>query len=247
MAKINTDEDQGVYAFAKVETVVKDLSKPDDPSGWRLVWKSASLVEKIFDLFKSYTMKTELMNNDVYAPGRSTQRTLMKICCWLIMPGNALLGCDYQHAFGLACRQCVNQTLGCKFINDTINFRVNTAAGSSALGFSMSGTGAGRSTGGPGFNSILEYHLKTDVVTKSKSKKICPFADDSQVLIALCANMIRKWIDAFLRGDKYGLFMHKKGKKGPTILCHKLTLKKRRESSLFSMTSMLILWIKLNF
>lgn len=218
--KINTDEDQGVYAFARVETVAKDVTKPNEASGWRLVWKSASQIEKTFDLFKSYTMRSDLMNNDAYAPGRSTQRTLMKVSCWEIRPGSGLLGCDYQNAFGNACRQCTNDVLGCKFITDEIHFKVITAAGTSENGVSVSGTGAGRSSGGPGFNSILEHHLTTDEFTREKQKKIAPYADDSLVILFLGLLAIRAWIDAFQRGDKFGLFMHKKGKKGPTILCH---------------------------
>ena len=129
-----------------------------------------------------------------------------------------LLGCDYKIAFGLACRPCANQLLGTEFLNPKIEFQVNTAAGSSQTAVSITGTGAGRATGGPGFNIIFNHQISTHPDLKHRNSTNAPFADDSMVKSAINANLIETIIEAFKDGKKYGLYMHETGKKGPTML-----------------------------
>lgn len=114
--KILTPYDQGVRPYAAVETVVKNKEKLNETSGWRLVWKATSAFEKGYDLLRSLTVQTHLLNNDAYCPNRSTQKALAKVCDWTVEPGAGLLGCDFKNAFALVCRKCTNQLLGCDFI-----------------------------------------------------------------------------------------------------------------------------------
>ena len=160
------------------------------------------------------------LTNDAYCPFRSTQRTLAKVSCWLISRESGLLGCDFANAFGNACRPCVNQLLGFEFLNPTINFSVNTAIGSSETAISTMGTGAGRATGGPGFNVLFNHHLTTHPVTKKMLDWLAPFADDSEFLVKLKAEIIRAIIQSFEQAESLGLKVHRTGSKGPTLLVH---------------------------
>ena len=220
-SRLLTEKDTGVHSYSYVETVIKDKSAADTRKGWRLVWKASSLHEKLYDLLRSMLVRSEQLLNDAYCAKRSTQRALAKVSCWDINDSHGLLGCDYKNAFGLACRPCANELLGFEFLNSRIEFRVNTAAGSSESGASITGTGAGRATGGPGFNIIFNHHINTHPFLKQLLNILAPFADDSQVKTPIHPPSVRQVTEAFKDGKKYGLFMHETGKKGPTFLVKK--------------------------
>ena len=78
--------------------------------------------------------------------------------------------------------------------------------------------GAGRPTGGPGFNILFEYHLNTHPATKNSKKDIAPFADDSEIKVKREAEAIAAYIKSFEDASKFGLQVHRTGKKGPTLL-----------------------------
>ena len=219
--KLMSSSDYGVYSFAMVEPVAKDMSKPELLKSWRLVWKGPTPCEKIYDLMKSHLIISEKLINDAYCPNRSTQKALTKVSCWDVSRSDGLLGCDYMNAFGNACRSCVNNLLGFEFLNPKIHFEVNTSLNSSAKAVSITGTGAGRATGGPGFNIALHHKLMTDEELREIIRLIAPFADDSQVKVLIDKIKILLMIGAFERGSELGLLMHRQGKKGPTLLVHK--------------------------
>ena len=79
-----TRQDTGVYTYNQVEVVTKDATKDLEIAGWRMVWKTLSLLEKSYDLVKAMHVDSESLLNDAYCVGRSTQRTLTKVCCWKI-------------------------------------------------------------------------------------------------------------------------------------------------------------------
>lgn len=124
--KIGSDLDFGVYTFSYVETVLKKIDKVDTTKGWRLVWKASSMCEKLYDLLKAMSMDVTELNNDAYCVDRSTQKTLAKVCTWPVSVGEVFLGCDYQNAFALACRPCINTLLDCEYLNPEIHFQVVT-------------------------------------------------------------------------------------------------------------------------
>ena len=220
-SKMMSEEDKGVYSFSNVEPVEKDRSKPDEKKGWRLVWKATSLVEKIYDCLRSMLIDSSALNNDAYCAFRSTQRTLAKVSCWTVTKESALLGCDFANAFGNACRSCANQLLGFEFLNPKINFEVTTEIGSSNPAISTMGTGAGRATGGPGFNVLFHHHFTTHSATKEIQDWVAPFADDSQIKVKLIAAAILALIKAFEEANSLGLKVHRRGAKGPALLVHK--------------------------
>lgn len=61
--------------------------------------------------------------------------------------------------------------------------------------------------------------MKTAIMPKDP-KKAAPFADDSMILVKLIASAISKVIEAFEGCTDLGLFVHRSGSKGPTILVH---------------------------
>ena len=213
-----TEKDKGVYSFAKVGTVIKDKANYDQAKAWRMVWKASSLSEKIYDLLKACSIDSDQLNNDAYCPDKSTQRTLSKVSSWSLSDDRAALGCDFRNAFGLANRSMVNDLLGLDFLKPEIEFQVSTGAGKSAIGISKAGTGAGRATGGPGFNILFEYHLTTHPTTKDAEDEVAPFADDSEIDVERAPGPIKAYIESFEDASKFGLHVHRHGKKGPTLL-----------------------------
>lgn len=220
-SKIGSESDFGVFTFSNVETVLKKVEKCDTTKGWRLVWKASSLCEKLYDLLKAMSMEISELNNDAYCVNRSTQKTLAKVCAWPVSENEVLLGCDYQNAFALACRPCINELLDCDYLNPEIHFQVVTDAGVSVLEVSVTGSGAGRATGGPGFNLLFNHHITENLVLKAIRDKMAEFADDSQAKIKRAREAIKQVILAFMEGSRYGLFMHCVGDKGPTVLTRK--------------------------
>lgn len=218
IAKLNTEEDHGVYSFARVETVIKDPMNTDKMEAWRAVWKATSICEKLYDLAKSRTIDLSETENNAYCPNRSTQRALTKVACWNIKKNEGLLGIDYKNAFGRVYRPCINNLLGMEFLNSEIEFEVATQAGTSAPAKSKTGSGAGRGSGGPGFIVPHEFHLNTNETAKKYRDDTSAYADDSLVKTEIIVDAIKKVIDAFRDGEDLGLFMHGSGKKGPTIL-----------------------------
>ena len=106
---------------------------------------------------------------------------------------------------------------------------VNTDSGSSEVGVSLTGTGAGRATGGPAFNIAFHHQISTDEKIKTLLKKIAPFADDSNVKTKIEYEPIKEIIKGFMGGEQIGLFMHKSGSKGPTVLVHNSQMESTRE------------------
>lgn len=219
--KLNTKLDYGVYSFAKVETVIKDESKLDTTKGYRLVWKADSRVEKLYDFMKSATLDAAKLKNDAYCLKRSTQRSLAQVASWHINKNEGLIGIDFQNAFGIVCRPCINNLLGVEFLNPNINFVVRTNNKRSVLSTSIIGSGAGRATGGGGFNTLMNHHIHTDEHLVKFIKCIVPFADDSLIKTLLEIDSIRWIIQGFMNAVGLGMKMHKHGKKGPTLLVHK--------------------------
>lgn len=216
--KIGSADDYGVYTFSFVETVLKKPNLTNQTKGWRMVWKASSQFEKMYDLLKALSMDVSQFNNDAYCADRSTQKALTKVCSWNVPKDHVVLGCDYQNAFGMVCRPCINTLLDTEFIDPEMHFQVATSAGVSEPEVSRTGSGAGKAKGGPGFNLIFNHHLDTNISLAKMGSKIAPYADDSQVLVERCREKIKVIIEAFMEGEKYGLFMHKIGDKGPTIL-----------------------------
>ena len=219
--KLFTEKDRGVYSFAKVGTVIKDKTNYDEAKAWRMVWKASSISEKIYDLLRACSIDSKQLNNDAYCPDRSTQGTLSKASSWSMSDERAALGCDFRNAFGLANRSMVNELLGLDFLKPEIEFQVSTGAGKSKVGISRAGTGAGRPTGGPGFNILFEYHLKTHPTTKDAEDEVAPFADDSEIDVERKPGPIKAYIESFEDASKFGLHVHRHGKKGPTLLVRK--------------------------
>lgn len=105
-------------------------------------------------------------------------------------------------------------------MNPEIEFEVGTAAGTSEKAVSRTGSGAGRGTGGPGFEVPLEFHFANQEGLRKYTDEMADYADDSEIKIPLESTAISEVIEAFRAGEKLGLFMHAKGKKGPTLLVH---------------------------
>ena len=219
-SKMMTNDDVSVHSFSSVEPVEKDRSKPKERKSWRMVWKPTSPIEKVFDCLRSILIDASSMTNDAYCQFRSTQRTLAKVSSWPVTREDGLLGCDFANAFGNACRSCVNELLGWEFLNPEIKFTVNTDAGSSEQASSLMGTGAGRATGGPGFNILFNHHISTHPATKDLLNRFGPFADDSEILTKLKSELIKRLIESFEQAQEFGLRVHRTGSKGPTLLVH---------------------------
>ena len=217
-SKLFSEKDTGVYSFANVGTVIKDKSNYTEAKAWRMVWKASSLCEKLYDLLRACAVDSGQLNNDAYCIDRSTQRTLTTISTWDMPDERAALGCDFQNAFGLANRETVNELVGFDFVNPKIEFQISTRAGQSEIGVSTAGTGAGRPTGGPAFNILFEHHLSTNPTTKDEKDNIAPFADDSEMRVAREAAVIARFVKSFEEAGKFGLRVHRTGKKGPTLL-----------------------------
>ena len=217
-AKIGSSDDTGTYSFARVEPVMKDKSKYQERKGWRLVWKATSYCEKAYDLFRSLMVKSELLVNDAYCQDRSTHRALTKVSSWDMSKDEGLLGCDYMNAFARVCRPCVNELLGCEFINPEIEFQVVTNLGSSDYAISRNGTGAGRATGGPAFNVAFHHMVSSNPTLKELLRFLAPYADDSNQKTSTKVSTVKSIIEGFDTGQDVGLFMHKEGKKRPTLL-----------------------------
>ena len=215
-----TPTDRGCYTFNSVETVVKDKKQLDKAKGWRLVWKTPSISEKTMDLIRASHVNCDELHNDAYCGGKSTQRTLGLVHAWRVDRGHGLLGIDFKNAFALACRKCANNLFGHELMNEMIEFSVCVDGRRSKEYTSTNGTGAGRATGGPGFN-ICFQQVVDKLVSVLPRGDICPYADDSQLKIKLCGDMIGKAIKCFDEATDIGLTMHAHGKKGPTLLTSK--------------------------
>ena len=187
-----------------------------------MVWKTPNIVEKSYDLAKAMHVKSAEMRNDAYCPGRSTQRTLSKLCSWKIDPETGLLGVDFENAFGLCCRECANTLAGVTLVADEIEYVVRVNGVESAVQCSRAGTGAGRPTGGPAFNITFEHILDGIPSDMVKRGDMSPFADDSQMKTALVLEYIRDILIKFESGSDVGLSPHLGGPKGPCLLIREI-------------------------
>ena len=219
--RVFTEYDSGIYTYNSVGHVVKDKTLADKPGGWRSVWITPSKSEKTIDFIRASFVNSSSLNNDAYCINKSCQRTLYKIHNWHFGPNDGSLGIDFQNAFGLACRECANALFGDTLISPVINYTCRTNTGRSELNVSKNGTGAGRATGGPGFNLCFEQvNDKLKVIIDEGL--IAPFADDSQVRIPTNdVAIINQVVQVFREASDIGLEMHTHGKKGPTLLVSK--------------------------
>ena len=213
-----TQYDNGVHTYNSVGHVVKDKTLVDKPEGWRSVWITPAKSEKTIDFIRASFVNSSSLNNDAYCIDRSCQRTLYKIHNWYFGLDGGSLGIDFQNAFGLACRECSNALFGDTLLNPTIHYTCKTNNGRSELYLSKNGTGAGRATGGPGFNLCFEQ-VNNKLKLIVDEDKIAPFADDSQIRIPLNdIALTNQIVQCFKEAVDIGLEMHTQGKKGPTLL-----------------------------
>ena len=203
--------------YSSVEVVSKDSKKREKVDGWRLIWKSSPLI-KFYDLIRSKCIKPESIDNAAYKRNSSVHVALGSLFSRYYPENVGLLGVDYKDAFGLACRQCLNQVLGVNFMPDLINFDIFVNKSSSCDLVSYIGTGAGRPSGGTGFTILLDSLFKQSDLVMSD---VALYADDSQVVTKLCNNEISKLLNIFSQGSQYGLQVHMTGKKAPTLLVNR--------------------------
>ena len=225
-----TSRDRATYSVARVETVVKDSSDLENPDNFRLVWKSASMSEKAYDYCKSMFVNTNVIYNDAYAENRSTIKALATLFDMCIGENEGLVGVDFQVAFDRICRKCCNTSTGVELLNPSIFYDVFTDVGKSDPGISTAGSGAGRATGGPGFNATLFAYLRSIPGAIEFLRNCVFFADDSQRRSQITKNELLKTLEVFENASSIGLKYHKNGKKAPTLLVptEKLSFYKRK-------------------
>ena len=119
------------------------------------------------------------MLNDAYCHGRSTQRSLARVCAWWVDIGEGIFGIDFENAFGLACRECANAIAGVPLVAPVIEYTVKTNGKTSPVMISTAGTGAGRPTGGPAFNITFETILNQIPASVVDEGDISAYADDA--------------------------------------------------------------------
>ena len=211
-----TPVDKGVMTYNSVELVPKNMKIKDDVKGWRMVWKTPNQTEKTYDFIKSLHVNTDSLSNDAYCTQRSTQRALTKMYCNEVNDDEGFFGIDYKNAFAQACRSCVNDIVGDQLLNPVIHYSVNVSGKESDLKQSLNGTGAGRATGGPGFNICFDDVLNR--LPKKIKDNAAPYADDSQIKVNYKNETMETIINTFKEAEDIGLLMHTEGDKRPTLL-----------------------------
>jgi len=209
--------DQSVHQFSKASVVVKDSSQPSLPSSWRIIWKSAPIV-KHYDLIRALYIDSTQLNNAAYKKESSTMVTLAKIFSKKFPNGTCLVGADFMDAFASACRHCVNNLLQCNMLPEKLEFKFQSNNSISQCCYSQVGTLAGRPTGGPCFNTLIDTLFKGSNISSSR---VAAYADDSQIFCKLDKNSILDVLNVFLSAKQFGLRVHTLGKKAPTVLVNK--------------------------
>ena len=212
-----TDRDTDVNQYSMVEVVTKDAKKSLEVDGWRIIWKSP-LTTKFYDLIRSQFISTEVFENAAYTGGASTQVTLSKIFSMDFGRNEGLFGADFANAFASACRNCLNEIVDAPILPKEINFDVFVGDNSDCGYISHWGTGAGRPSGGPAFNAILDSHFRE---SKTDLDCLAAYADDSQAKTSIDKVSIQCLLDKFVEAKHFGLQVHLKGTKGPTLLVRK--------------------------
>jgi len=209
-----SSRDYGVEHYSTVELVIKDKKSLDELKGWRMVWKTP-LIPKFLDSLKAKCIKTTNFENCAYTENRSTTMALSKLCNMHFTKKEGLLGVDFKNAFALCCRQCANCLLGLDFMPKEVYFHVLINSNISNLGISTAGSGAGKPTGGPIFNTILDSVFKDQ---RFDLKKLVVYADDSVYKVSSDPILINDTISKYEYGRNFGLSPHLTGKKGPTFV-----------------------------
>jgi len=130
------------------------------------------------------------------------------------------------------------------YLPKSIGFDV-VVNGESVVGCSsVVGSGAGRPSGGPVFNLILDSAFKEFGIVDGL---MTAYADDSMVKIELCDESVLFYLQAFEHASNFGLQMHKDGPKGPTILVSKKSTKFKPPNSVTCVRSVKYLGLDLSF
>ena len=212
-----TDRDADVNQYSMVEVVTKDAKKSHEIDGWRIIWKSPPTT-KFYDLIRSHFISTEAFENAAYTGGASTQVTLSKIFSMEYGKNEGLFGADFANAFASACRNYLNDIVDAPLLPKKINFDVFVGDNSDCGFVSHWGTGAGRPSGGPAFNAILDSHFRE---SETNLDSLAAYADDSQAKTPLDKKSIQCLLDKFVEAKHFGLQVHLEGNKGPTLLVRK--------------------------
>jgi len=107
--------------------------------------------------------------------------------------------------------------LGVNYLPDKIEFTVKVGEKISEPHISHFGTGAGRPSGGPAFNCLLDSHFHEKGLDVSL---MSAFADDSQVKTCTDRSSLLRLLGIFLSAQDVGLKIHTEGQKAPSILTH---------------------------
>jgi hypothetical protein len=156
-----------------------------------------------------------MLENSAYTPNKSTHHALSKLFNIHFKKDECLIGVDFQNAFSMCCRKCLNLITQTNLLPNKIFYNVLVNGKASDLACSTTGSGAGRPSGGGCFNIILKsFFDKYDI----NFNKLAAYADDSQYLIKLSDTEIGNILEIFKSSYEFGLLPHLKGIKGPTIL-----------------------------
>ncbi len=206
--------DNNVPEIAEVGVVVKDKKKLSDVSGWRLIWKT-KVVLKHYDAIRASCIRLDLIENSAYKAKSSTNTALSKLSCMHFDENQGLFGADFANAFALACRPCLNRILGVDYLPKCLYFDVKIGSSSSIEYQSVTGTGAGRPSGGPAFNVCLDTLFNEENADKNE---MAIYADDSLIRCNYTPSDVNKILDVFKNGSHFGLNVHLNGKKSPTFM-----------------------------
>ena len=125
---------------------------------------------------------------------------------------DGLIGIDFKNAFALTCRKCVNSISGVNLIADEVNFFVKSNNQQSKNFCSIIGTGAGRPSGGPGFNCAFHCVLCEGVIMKViEPINFIAYADDSQIKTKIEVPKVLAILNSFQQMKNIGMFMHSVG------------------------------------
>jgi hypothetical protein len=209
--------DQNVMQSSEVGVVPKDKKKASTAEGWRLIWKTKPVL-KFYDRIRAECICLDAIENTAYKAKSSTNTALSKLSCMHFNMNQGLMGADFQNAFALACRPCINQVCGCEFLPKCLYFDVKINNSSSINHCSYTGTGAGRPTGGPCFNVALDTLFYEEDVNLNE---VAVYADDSQIRCDYNFQNVNNLLNVFKNGYNFGLKVHLTGKKSPTFLPRK--------------------------